>query len=325
MKAIQFTEYGGYDRLALVTLPTPTPSTGEVLVRITAATVTPADNNIRLGRIPFAKRPPHIPGNAAAGVVEVAGDSGLPVGTRVVLAGFYGFEVDGTWREYIAVPPYEVVPIPDSLTDVQAAGVMEAYLTAYVALVIHGEFRPEQPVLIPGVGGGIGNAAVQLARALGGRQVLTTAGSTAKAEQARENGYQNVIDLAQESLTGEVKRLTGGGGVALALDSIGGNLTGQVIDALAPGGTAVLVGTAAGSQATINLLSMIWKGTRMVASSPGDLPPDQMEKAGRHILKLLAEGAIQPLVSRTFPLEQAAEAVRYMVEDRPFGRVILTL
>ena len=120
-------------------------------------------------------------------------------------------------------------------------------------------------------------------------------------------------------------RLTDGAGVALAVDSVGGPLTGPALAALGQGGTLVTLGYPAGTEATINLLGLIAKSTHIVGLDLFAQPPEAFGEAYGLITKLLAEGRIQPLVSRTFPLEEAAEAQRYLVEDRPFGKVVLTV
>lgn len=324
MRAIHFTEHGGYDRLQLIDLPKPQPQDGQVLVRITAASITPADNVIRLGKMPFVQRLPHIPGVSGAGVIEQAGASSLPIGTPVIMVGMYGFQNDGTWREYMAVPPYEVTPLPDTLTAVEAAGLNESYLTAYAGLV-QGGFQAGQRVLIPAVGGGVGNAAVQLARVMNAAQIITTAGTHEKAEKARSLGYQNVIDLSHESLSARVRELTNGEGVHLAVDSVGGNITGQALASLARRGTLSALGYSGGVDAMINLTDLLWKGARIVSASPTNFTPDELKAAARQVLAWAAEGRIKPEIARTFTLEQAAEAQRYLIEERPFGKVILTL
>lgn len=324
MKAVQFKEHGGYDRLHIVELPKPESQNGEVIVRITAASTAPADDTIRAGKMPFAQMLPHIPGNAGAGVIDEPGESGLPKGTPVLLTGMYGFRDDGTWREYMAVPPHEVTPFPAALTDIEAASLLEPYTSAYAGL-IQGGFQAGQRVLIPAVGGGLGNAGVQLARALGAAQVITTAGSTRKSEQARELGYQNVIDLSQERLSEGVARLTSGQGVPLAIDSVGGAITGEALASLSQRGTLVALGYRAGTQVTLDWTDMMWKSAKIISASPSLFTPEEFRTAIQLILDLAAAGKIKPLVDRTFPLEQAAEAQRYLIEDRPFGKVILTL
>ena len=324
MKAIRFERYGDYDQLRLEEVPTPEPTDGEVLVRVTAAAVNSLDNTVRLGYFPSSKEPPLVLGNEGVGIVERSGASGLEEGTRVMMTGTYGVIRDGTWGEYVAAGAEDVVPVPDSLTDAEAAAVPVAYLTARIALKVGG-FSPGQSVLVPGVGGSVGNALVQLARAEGASRVISSAGATWKAEKARELGYGEVIDLSEESLDEGVMRLTDGAGVALAVDSVGGPLTGPALAALRQGGTLVTLGYPAGTEATINLLDLISKSTHIVGLNIYAQPPGTFGEAYELITKLLAEGRIQPLVSRTFPLEEAAEAQRYLVEDRPFGKVVLTV
>lgn len=221
MKAIRFERYGGYEELRLAEVPAPEPADGEVLVRMTAAAVNQLDNTVRLGYFPMAAEPPLVLGNEGVGIVEWPGASGLAVGTRVMVTGTYGVTRDGTWREYVAAGSQEVVPVPEVLTNEEAAAVPVAYLTAQLALKAGG-FSSGQSVLAPGVGGSVGNAAVQLARAQGASRVISSSGSTWKAEKAHELGYADVIDLSQELMGEGVMRLTGGAGVELAIDSIGG-------------------------------------------------------------------------------------------------------
>ena len=152
MKAISFERYGYYDQLRLKEVPAPEPADGEVLVRMTAAAVNPLDHTVRLGYFPRAKEPPLVLGNEGVGIVERPGASGLEEGTRVMMTGTYGVTRDGTWQEYVATGAGEVVPVPDGLTDAEAAAVPVAYLTARIALKVGG-FSPGQSVLAPGVGG----------------------------------------------------------------------------------------------------------------------------------------------------------------------------
>lgn len=324
MRTICFERYGDYGELRLADAPVPEPADGEVLARMTAAAVNPLDNTVRLGYFPMAKEPPLVLGNEGVGVVEDPGTSGLAEGTRVMITGAYGVTRDGTWREYVAASPQEVVPVPDGLTDAEAAAVPVAYLTAQLALKTGG-FSSGQSVLAPGVGGSVGNATVQLARAQGASRVISSSGTSWKVEKARELGYDEVIDLSEESVDEGVMRLTEGAGVALAVDSVGGPLMGQALAALGQGGTLVTLGYPAGTEATVNLLDLIAKATHVVGFSLFVQPPEAIGEAYEVILTLLAEGRVKPLVSQTFPLEKAAEAQRYLIEQRPFGKVVLTM
>jgi len=289
-----------------------------------AAPVNPLDDVVRAGQFPLAKRPPLVLGDEGVGVVIEPGSSSFAPGTRVMVSGPYGVLQDGTWQEYLLAQPRELAPVPDGLSDAAAAGVPIAYLTAQLALTVAGGFVPGKSVLVPGVGGAVGNAAVQLAGAQGAARVITSAGSNHKAEQARAAGYVDVINLTHESLSAGVARLTGGAGVDVAIDSIGGHLTGEALASLGQGGTLVTLGYPAGTRASMNVTDLIWKATRVVGFNLFVQQPETVGEAYTAILSLLADRRIKPLVARTFPLDEAAAAQRYLKEERPFGKVVLT-
>src|ERR1700734_3138732 len=198
MRAIVAERWGGYQNLKLADIPEPAVSNDRVLVRVTAAGVTPLDHTILSGGHPRAK-PPLVLGNEGAGVIEDAGDSGLAVGSRVMFTGPYGVGENGAWQERLLVRPEHLALVPDAIDDIVAASLPVAYLTAQVTLTLAG-FKPGMSVLAPGIGGSVGNATFQLARAQGAGKVISTAGSAAKAAKARELGFESVIDLSAEGL-----------------------------------------------------------------------------------------------------------------------------
>jgi NADPH:quinone reductase len=206
----------------------------------------------------------------------------------------------------------------------EAAALRTAYDTAYMGLIYHGRLQPGQVVFAPGVGSSVGNAVIQLGKILGAAHVITTAGSNAKAERARELGYENVIDLTQESIRDGIARLTEKNGVDLVIDCLGGDITAQSLEVLKPGCTLVLMGTSAGRQSHVNLLAIISKSLKIVGHMTAFVPQEVMDEAFHAYFKLWTEGQIQPLIDRTFPFEQVVEAQRYQVESRPFGKVLLT-
>src|SRR5579862_3731701 len=179
MHAIQAKTFSGYRGLQQMELGKPQPAKDKVLVRITAAGITPLDHTILTGGHPRAK-PPLVLGNEGAGVIEDAGDSGLAVGSRVMFTGPYGVAENGTWQEWLLVRPEHLALVPSAIDDVVAASVPVAYLTAHLTLTLAG-FKPGMTVLAPGIGGSVGNATYQLARAQGAGKVISTAGSPAKA------------------------------------------------------------------------------------------------------------------------------------------------
>ena len=322
MRAVRFDRYGDYDVLEVAEVPRPEPGPGELLVEVRAAGVNPFDNSVRAGKIPQVK-PPAIPGNEGMGVV-VAGE-GVPAGTRVMLAGPFGFGRPGTWQEFVAASPSDVRLVPESLSDVEAAAVPVAYQAAQLALIHGCTFVPGMTLLIPGVGGAVANAAIQLAGAQGAGRVITSAGSAAKAARAAELGYADVIDLSSEPLSDGVRRLTDGKGVDVALDTIGGPITGEALASVGRGGLVVVMGYTAGTTPTIDSMNLIWRGARLVGFNGVFQPPAAFAEAWSVILRLLADGRVKPLIDRTYRLEEAAEACRHLAEDRPLGKVVLTI
>src|SRR6478609_3381971 len=232
MRAIEAETFSGYGGLRQVELPKPQPTKDRVLVRVTAAGVTPLEYTILSGGHPRAKAP-LVLGNEGAGVVEDAGDSGFAVGSRVMFTGPYGVGENGAWQEWLLVRPEHLALVPDAIDDVVAASVPVAYLTAQVTLTLAG-FKPGMTVLAPGIGGSVGNATYQLARAQGAGKVISTAGSAAKAARARELGFEDVIDLTGEGLTNGVRRITAGSGVDIVIESIGGAVTSEALSSLGP-------------------------------------------------------------------------------------------
>jgi len=318
MRAESFTGYGG---LKLLEVPRPHRANGRVLVRITAAGVTPLDHTILSGAYTRAKAP-LILGNEGAGVVEDPGDSVFSAGARVMFAGPYGVAEDGSYSEWIAVRDEDLCIIPDTVADATAGGMPVAYLTAQITLTQAG-FAPGKTVLAPAIGGAVGNAVTQLARAQGAAKAISTTTNPVKAEQARALGFDNVIDLSAEPLADGVARLTGGRGVDIVIDSVGGALTGHALATLAVGGVLTSLGYSAGRKTTIDVTDLIWKRTRMSGFSLFEQSHAIKAAAWAAILPLLASGTVRPLLERAYKLDEAAEALRHLIEDRPFGRVVL--
>jgi NADPH:quinone reductase-like Zn-dependent oxidoreductase len=195
---IQATQFTGYQALVQLDAPKPQIADGRVLVRVTAAGVTPLDHTILSGGHPRAKAP-LVLGNEGAGVIEDAGASGLVPGSRVAFTGGYGVAENGSWEDYVTVRTDDLLPIPDGIDDVLAAGLPVAYMTARIALDDAG-FAAGKTVFTPAIGGSVGNATYQLAKALGAATVISTAGNSVKATQARDHGYADIIDLSAENI-----------------------------------------------------------------------------------------------------------------------------
>ena len=321
MRAIRAESFTGYEGLKLVEVPRPRRADGRVLVRITAAGVSPLDHTILSGGYPRATAP-LILGNEGAGVVEDPGSSSFSVGARVMFTGPYGVSEDGTYAEWIAARAEDLCPIPDRIDDVTAGGLPVAYLTAQITLTQAG-FEPGKTVLAPAIGGAVGNAVTQLARAQGAGKTISTTTNPAKAKQARALGFEDVIDLSAERLADGVARITGGRGVDVVIESVGGALTGQALATLALDGVLTSLGYSAGRKTTIDVTDLIWKHASMSGFSLFAQSHAVKAAAWATILSLLASGRVKPIVERAYKLDEAAEALRHLIEDRPFGRVVL--
>jgi len=318
VEAVNFSGYGGLRQLEL---PKPQPAKDSALVRITAAGVTPLDHTILSGGHPRAKAP-LVLGNEGAGVIEDPGDSTFAVGSRVMFTGPYGVRENGAWQEWLLVRPEHLALVPETIDDVVAASLPVAYLTAQITLTLAG-FAPGKTVLAPGIGGSVGNATYQLARAQGAGKVISTAGSAAKAARARELGFENVIDLTTEGLAEGVRRITAGAGVDIVIESIGGSLTGEALSSIGLGGVLITLGYSAGRKTAIDVTDLIWKGARMAGFSLFSQSPLAVATAWREVIPLIVGGSVKPIVERVYPLGEAGEALRHLIEDRPFGKIVL--
>ena len=316
-------EFSGYKGLKLVDLPKPAVTDGKVLLRITAAGVTPLDHTILSGQYSRAKAP-LVLGGEGVGVVEERGGSDFSVGSRVMFTGPYGISEDGAYGEWLAVRKEHICLIPEAIGDVTAAGVPVAYLTAQISLTLAG-FQPGKSVLAPAIGGSVGNAVTQLARALGAKHAISSTTNHNKAGQAKTLGFDEVIDLTREKLGDGVRRITGGRGADIVIDSIAGDVLGEALGALAPNGTLTTLGYSAGRRASIDVTDLIWKRATIKSFSLFAQPQAAWDEAWRTIVALLESGAIKPIVAKTFPLAEAADAMRYLIEDRPFGMVVIAI
>src|SRR6266404_5553880 len=323
MRAMRARGFNGYGDLELVNLAKPEVSSEKVLVRMTAAGVTPLDHTILSGHYPKAKAP-LVLGNEGAGVVEEGGGTEFPAGSRVMFTGLYGVSEDGTYSEYLAVRKQHLCLIPECIDDVSAAGIPVAYLTAQMALSLAG-FQAGKTVLAPAIGGSVGNAVTQLARALGAKHAISSTTNPAKAEQAKALGFNEVIDTSIEKLGDGVRRITGGYGTDIVIDGIGGEVLSEALGVLASGGSLITLGYSASRKTTIDVTNLIVPQASIRGLNMFAQPKAAITDAWNVIVALLKSGAIKPIVAKTFPLAEATDALRYLVEGRPFGRVVLTI
>src|SRR5438046_10127302 len=260
------------------------------MVRMTASGVTPLNHTILSGKFHGSKAP-LVLGNEGAGVVEQGGGTDFPVGSRVMFFGTYCAFENGAYSEWSAVRKEDLCLIPDNVDDVSAAGIPVAYLTAQVTLTRAG-FRAGMTVLAPAIGGSVGNAVTQLARALGAKHAMSSTTNHAKAEQAKALGFLEVIDTSLEKLSDGVRRITAGYGADIVIDGIGGEVLSEALGALALEGSLTKLGYAASRKTTIDVTHLIWKRASVKSFLLFAQPQAAWADAWNVIVPLLQSGAI---------------------------------
>jgi NADPH2:quinone reductase len=327
MRAAVITAPGGPEVLRIETRPTPTPATGEILVRVHGSAMNRADVLQRQGRYPPPPgAPTDIPGMEFAGTVigRGVGASRWRDGDRV-----FGLIAGGAHADFVAVHEDTVTRIPDSLDWTGASAIPEAFITASDALD-QATASSGEVVLIHAVASGVGLAAVQLARARG-CIALGTSRSAGKMDRARELGMTDGFDAARglDDLGAWVRARSGGAGANIALDLVGGAYVKPTLDALAPRGRMILIGTVAGAEAVVPLGAILRKrltirGTVLRARALDERAHDARAFA-REVVPLLESGSVQPVIDRVFPLDRIADAHRLVESNTTVGKIVLRM
>ena len=324
MQVIEIATPGGPEALRLVERPVPTPGRGEVLVRVAAAGVNRPDILQRQGKYPPPPGVTEIPGLEIAGeIVALGADvSDFPLGDSVcaLVAG-------GGYAEFCVAPVPQCLPIPQSLSFAQAAAVPETYFTVWTNVFERGRLRAGETLLVHGGTSGIGTTAVQLGRAFGAR-VFATAGSSAKCRACEGLGAERGIDYRTEDFVAVTKELTGGRGVDVILDMVGGDYIPRNVECLAVEGRLVLIAFLRGAKAELNFAPILQKRL-WITGSP--LRPRSVEEKGaiaaalrEKVWPLLASGRCLPVIDSTYPLAEAAEAHRRIESSEHIGKIVLT-
>ena len=340
MKAITFYQPGGPEVLRYEDVPDPMPGPGQVLVRVHACALNHLDLIVR-GRGPAAGLPlPHITGADAAGIVAGLGpgvtgvDLGAPVALNPALScgacpycrageqslcehfGILGATRVAPWRNTSLCPRATWLPIPADLSMVEAAAAPLVSMTAWRMLITKAQVRPGERVLIVGAGGGVATAAIRIAK-LAGAIVYASTGGPEKARRARAIGADQVIDYRSADVVSAVMDLTGGDGVDVVVDSVGGATWEASLCCLSKGGRLVTCGATTAPIAPMDIRFM-W---RKQISLHGSTMANQHEFAT--VMGLLAAGKLHPVVDRVFPLSQARDAEIYLESAHQFGKVVL--
>jgi putative PIG3 family NAD(P)H quinone oxidoreductase len=323
MKAVVVTAPGGPENLALADVPDPRPAAGEVVLAVRATAVNRADLLQRRGFYPPPPGAPEWLGLEASGVVVEVGDgvTGWSVGDPAcaLLAG-------GGYAEKVAVPAGQLLPVPAGVTLLEAAGLPEATCTVWSNVVMLAGLRPGETFLVHGGASGIGTMAVQLARQVGAT-VAVTAGSADKLQRCAELGATTLIDYRRQDFVEEILAATGGRGADVILDNMGATYLTRNVAALATGGRLLVIGLQGGRTGELDLGALLGKRASVHATSLRGRPTAEkalvVSGVLEHVWPLVADGAVRPVIDRTFPLEQVAEAHRWVEDSRHVGKVLL--
>ena len=328
MRAAVITAPGGPEVLEIRDLPRPEPEGEQILVRVRASALNRADLLQRAGKYPAPPgAPADVPGIEFAGEVVSGGRDarlwreGDPV---------FGITGGGAHAEYLVAHERAVAAIPDTLSWTDAAAIPEAFLTAHDALWVQAGLRPSERVLIHAVGSGVGLAAVQLARAIGAVP-YGDARTADKVERAREHGLEDGVALGDDlsPLADAVKRWTGGPGVDVVLDLVGGPYVKASVDALGLKGRLMLVGTMAGGRAELELGKALGKRLRIVGTvlraRPLEEKIDATRRFAAEVVPLFERGLLRPVVDEIFDLDRIADAHERLASNETFGKVVVRI
>ena len=324
MRAVICRAFGPYTDFKVEEVEAPIPKRGELLLDVHAAGVNFMDALMVEGKYQVKPPFPFSPGAEVAGVVRALGPdtTGPKPGTRVLATAFHG-----GYAEEVVVPADQAFAIPDSLRDAAAAGMSIVYGTSFHALKDRARLQAGETLLVLGAAGGVGLTAVELGKQFGAR-VIAAASTDEKLALCRQYGADEVVNYQREDLRERIKALTGGAGVDVVYDPVGGSYTEPMIRALAPGGRLLVVGFATGDIPKIPLNLLLLKQAAAVGVFWGGWAkanPAENAQNMHAVLDWCAAGWLRPHVSATFPLDQFHEALRQVVERQATGKVVISM
>ncbi len=325
MKAIAITKPGGPEVLELHEIARPEPGHGEILIRVEAAGVNRPDTIQRMGFYAPPPGAPETPGLEVAGEVVATGPGVTlwKAGERVcaLLGG-------GGYAEYATVHETHALPVPKGFSLIEAAALPETFFTVWTNVFERGALKAGETFLVHGGTSGIGTTAIQLARIFGAR-VFTTAGSADKCAACLQLGAEAAINYREQDFVAEVKKLTGGRGVDVILDMVGGDYIARNIQSAAQDGRIVSIAFLNGSVAEINFMPVMLKRLTLTGST---LRPRSIEEKAalaralrEKVWPLLDAGRVRPRIDATFPLAEAAKAHELMEKSSHIGKIMLTI
>jgi NADPH2:quinone reductase len=324
MRAIEITQPGPPEVLKAGTRPTPKPAAGEVLIEVAAAGVNRPDVVQRQGRYPPPPGASDIPGLEVAGIIVELGEgvTGWKTGDAVcaLVAG-------GGYAQYCAAPAVQCLPIPRGLSATDAASLPETFFTVWVNVFDRAKLVGEDTLLVQGGSSGIGVTAIQMARALG-HKVFATAGSAEKCAACEALGAHRAINYRTEDFVDVINRETGGRGVDVVLDMVGGDYVEREVKCMAEDGRLSFIASLGGSKGTVFIPELTRKRLTLTGST---LRPRPVEFKGRvarslreRIWPLIESGRIKPVIHATFPMDEAARAHALMESSAHIGKIVLT-
>ncbi|QNB07024.1 NAD(P)H-quinone oxidoreductase [Herbaspirillum frisingense] len=325
MRAIEIKEFGGPEVLQPCERPVPELKPGEVLIKVHAAGVNRPDVFQRTGNYPVPPGASDLPGLEVAGEIVAGelGDSGFKLGDLVC-----ALVQGGGYAEYCAAPLAQCLPVPKGLSALEAAALPENYFTVWSNVFDRGQLSGEETLLVQGGSSGIGVTAIQIARALGHR-VFATAGSAEKCRACEELGAERAINYKTEDFEAVVKELTGGRGVDVILDMVGGDYLPREIKALADDGRLVFIAQLGGAKGQLDMGQVMRRRLTITGSTlrprPVAFKAAIAANLRQHVWPLIEAGKIKPVIHQRFPLEQAAQAHAMMESSAHIGKIILEL
>ena len=325
MTAIDPASPGGPEVLVAVERPVPTPAPGEVLIRVAAAGVNRPDVLQRMGGYPPPPGAPKIPGLEVAGTVAAVG---ADVPREIVGQAVCALLAGGGYAEYAVAPWGQCLPVPASLTMIEAAAIPETLFTVWTNLFERGFAAEGDTVLVHGGTSGIGTMAIALCNIFG-VTIIVTAGSADKSCKAKSLGADHAIDYKSEDFVERVKEITGGKGVQVVLDMVGGEYVPRNLKCLAEDGRHVSIAVQGGATATIPIFDIMRRRLTLTGSTlrPRDVEFKSMvaDELARTVWPHVEAGELKPVIDRTYLLADAAEAHRRMEAGDHVGKIVLTV
>ncbi len=324
MKAIICKEHGLPEKLELTTeWPEPELGENDVIIDVKFAGLNFPDVLMIQGKYQFQPDMPFVPGAESAGVVSAVGDkvTRYKVGDKVISMG-----ASGAFCERIAVHEMGAFPLPEGLTFEQAAGVSITYFTSYYALKQRANIQPGETLLVLGAAGGVGTTAIELGKLMGAK-VIAAASSPEKLELCKQLGADEVINYSEESLKDRVKELTGGKGVDVVYDPVGGDFAEPAVRSMAWKGRYLVIGFASGPIPQIPLNLALLKGCSLVGVFWGRFSGEEPQENLNNITELwdmFTQGKLSPVVTDVFPMAQYEDAFNCLIHRKERGKVILT-